>query len=238
MLYLGDCTLAPWQPSKLNQETGLRTKEPGGGEGSSTPQLPVQTPAVRTKRFPVPSSLYPMHGHIFMLLRRYVQTQYDHSTWLKLMKNAGLETLEFDHKTVYPDQHIYDLVGQAAEMTGIPAGELHEKFGEYLVPDLMFMYQRYIQPEWKTLDMIENTEMTMHKQVRREHAENRPPVLEVQRVNKDELFIDYVSKRRMSGLAVGIVRGLATYFDEADRIEVLPTTREEDEHVRIHVRRR
>jgi hypothetical protein len=178
-----------------------------------------------------------MHGHIFMLLKRYVQTQYDHSTWLKLMKNAGLETLEFDHKTVYPDKHIYDLVGQAAEMTGIPAGELHEKFGEYLVPDLMFMYQKHIRPEWKTLDMIENTEMTMHKQVRSEHAENSPPVLNVKRLSKNELIINYVSKRRMSGLAVGIVRGLATYFDEADRIDVMPTTSEDGERVSIHVRR-
>ncbi|MGY2134498.1 heme NO-binding domain-containing protein [Hymenobacter sp. HD11105] len=178
-----------------------------------------------------------MHGHIFMLLKRYVQTQYDHSTWLKLMKNAGLETLEFDHKTVYPDQHIYDLVGQAAEMTGIPAGELHEKFGEYLVPDLMFMYQKHIRPEWKTLDMIENTEMTMHKQVRSEHVENRPPVLQVRRLNENELIIDYISKRRMSGLAVGIVRGLAAYFDEADRIDVMPTTSEDGERVSIHVRR-
>jgi hypothetical protein len=178
-----------------------------------------------------------MHGTVIMLLKRYVQTQYDHSTWLKLMELSGLENVEFDHKTVYPDEHIYALVGQAAEMTGIPAGELHEKFGEYLVPDLMFMYQKYVQPDWKTLDMIEHTELTMHKQVRREHPENSPPVLNVKRLSENELIIDYVSPRRMSGLAVGIVRGLATYFDEGDRIDVMPTTSEDGEQVSIHVRR-
>ena len=51
-------------------------------------------------------------------------------------------------------------------------------------------------------------------------------------------MIDYVSARRMSGLAVGTVRGLAVYFDETDRIDVMPTTPEEGERVRIHVRRR
>jgi hypothetical protein len=178
-----------------------------------------------------------MHGTVLLLLKRYVQTQYDHSTWLKLMELAGLEKVEFDHKTVYPDEHIYALVGQAAEMTGISAGELHEKFGEYLVPDLMFMYQKYVQPEWKTLDMIEHTELTVHKQVRREHPENSPPVLNVRRLNDNELIIDYVSPRRMSGLAVGIVRGLAAHFDEADRIDVMPTTSEDGERVSIHVRR-
>jgi hypothetical protein len=178
-----------------------------------------------------------MHGTILTLLKRYVQTQYDHSTWVKLIELAGLEQIEFNHKTVYPDEHIYTLVGHAAEMTGLSAGELHEKFGEYLVPDLMYMYQKLLKPEWNTLDMLEHTELTMHARVRQEHSENAPPVLEVSRLGPNELMIDYVSSRRMSGLAVGIVRGLATYYDEADRIDVMPTTSEDGERVRIHVRR-
>jgi hypothetical protein len=178
-----------------------------------------------------------MHGTILTLLKRYVQTQYDHSTWVKLMALSGLENVVFDHKSVYPDEHIYALVGHAATMTGLSAGELHEKFGEYLVPDLMYMYQKLLRPEWKTLDMLENTELTMHKQVRQEHHENAPPVLEVTRLGPNELMIDYVSPRRMGGLAVGIVRGLAAYFDEAERIDVQPTTTEDGQRVRIHVRR-
>ena len=178
-----------------------------------------------------------MHGSIFSLLKRYVQTQYDHSTWVKLTELAGLEQMDYDPKQVYPDEHIYALVGHAAEQTGIPAGELHEKFGEYLVPDLMYMYQRLIKPEWKTLDMIEHTEGTMHVRVRQEHEHNAPPVLKVTRLNENELIVEYMSARRMSGLAVGIIRGLAVYFDEADRIDVMPTTSEEGERVSIHVRR-
>ena len=179
-----------------------------------------------------------MHGSILTMLKRYVQTQYDHSTWVQLTELAGLANAEFDHKTVYPDEHLYALLGQAAAVAGLSVGEVHEKFGEYLVPDLLYMYQKLLRPEWKTLDLIEHTELVMHRQVRLDHAKNAPPVLDVTRLGPDELFIDYVSARRMSGLAVGIVRGLAAYFDEADRIDVLPTTAEEGERVRIHVRRR
>ncbi|MCR5886457.1 heme NO-binding domain-containing protein [Hymenobacter sp. J193] len=179
-----------------------------------------------------------MHGTIFTLLKRYVQTQYDHSTWLRLLEASGLTSGDFDHKSVYPDEQMYALVGKAAEMTGLQANELQEKFGEYLVPDLMYMYQKLLQPEWTTLDMIEHTEATMHAQVRREHTENAPPVLNVTRISSHELVIDYVSKRRMGALAVGIVRGLARYYDEADQIEVTPTTSEDGEEVRIRVRRK
>ena len=41
----------------------------------------------------------------------------------------------------------------------------------------------------------------------------------------------------MGALAVGMVRGVASYYNEADRIEVAPTTSENGEHVRIRVRR-
>ncbi|OGX90617.1 heme NO-binding domain-containing protein [Hymenobacter coccineus] len=178
-----------------------------------------------------------MHGTILILLKRYIQTQYDHSTWVNLLELAGLSGATFDHKTVYPDENLYALVDQAAAATGATAGELHERLGEYLVPDIMYMYQKLVDPTWRTLDMLEHTEHTMHRQVRREHAENAPPVLAVKRLSPNEVQIDYVSARRMGGLAVGIVRGLAAYYDEADRIAVTPTTSADGQRVSIYVQR-
>ena len=176
-----------------------------------------------------------VHGTIFTLLKRYVQTQYDHSTWVRLIEVSGLSAVDFDHRNVYPDEHMYALVGKAAEMTGLSADELHEKFGEYLVPDLLYMYQKLIQPEWRTLDMLEHTEAVMHTRVRADHAGYRPPVLDVRRVSPREALIEYVSPRRMGALAVGIVRGLARYFDEEDYIVIEPVTSENGERVQIRV---
>ena len=45
----------------------------------------------------------------------------------------------------------------------VSVGELHEKFSEYLVPDLMCMYHKPLKPELKTLDVLEHTEPTKHK---------------------------------------------------------------------------
>ncbi|MCB2376692.1 heme NO-binding domain-containing protein [Hymenobacter sp. BT635] len=179
-----------------------------------------------------------MHGSIINLLKRFVQTQYDHSTWLKLVELSGLPSADFDMMTVYPDEHIFALVGQAAIMTGIPAVQLQEKFGEFLVPDLMLVYKRYVQPGWGTLEMIENTEEAMHGAVRRDAPGTRPPILHVTRLSEKELRVEYESERRMGALAVGIIRGLAAYFDEADDIEVTPLTSENEERVVIRVRQR
>ena len=178
-----------------------------------------------------------MHGSTLTLLKRYVQTQYDHSTWGKLMELSGLENIANDYKTVCPNEHTYPLVDHAAEMTGPSAGELHEKFGEYLVPDLMCMYQKPLKPEWKILDALEHTEPTKRKQMRQKNIQNPPPVPYVRRLGTNELVIDYVPMHRMSGLAVGIMRSLVAYYDEADHINVPLSTFEESERVRIHVRR-
>ena len=176
-----------------------------------------------------------MHGTIFTLLKRYFQTQYDHSTWVRLLELSGLSATDFNHRDVYPDEHMYALVGQAAEMTGLSADELHEKFGEYLVPDMLYMYQKLIRPEWRTLDMLEHTETVMHTHVRAAHTGNRPPVLDVRRIGPNEALIEYVSPRRMGALAVGIVQGLARYFDEENHIVVEPLTSGNGERVQIRV---
>ncbi|WP_303311735.1 heme NO-binding domain-containing protein [Hymenobacter sp. BT730] len=172
------------------------------------------------------------------LLKRYVQTQYDHATWIRLVETSGISRSDFEVQEVYPDQDLYALVGHAAEMAGVPPEELHEKFGEYLVPDLMLMYGKLVNPEWRTLEMVENTEMHMHVHIRQQNPGHTPPVLKVERLGKNELQVDYVSPRRMGALAVGIIRGLAVYFNEEERIEVVPETSENGEHVSIRVRRK
>ena len=125
-----------------------------------------------------------MHGTILTLLNRYLQIQNDHRTWVRLIELSGLGDVGFNHQTVYSDEHIYALVEPAVKMTGISAVELREKFGEYLVFDLTYMYQRLLKPEWKTLGT-------------REHTENLPPVLEAGRFGSNELMIDYVLLRCM-----------------------------------------
>ncbi|WP_156126359.1 heme NO-binding domain-containing protein [Hymenobacter sp. DG25B] len=178
-----------------------------------------------------------MHGTIMTLLKRYVQTQYDHATWVRLVEASGIAYSDFEVQAVYPDQDLYTLVGHAAEMSGVPAEELHEKFGEYLVPDLMLMYGKLVDPTWRTLEMVENTEKHMHVHIRHQNPGHNPPVLQVERLGKNELQVEYVSPRRMGALAVGIIRGLAVYYNEEERIEIEPVTSENGERVSIRVRR-
>ncbi len=178
-----------------------------------------------------------MHGSIFVMLKRYVTHHYDFATWHRLVVQSGLTETDFETQQVYPDEQLYQLVGMAAEHGGISATELQEKFGEFLVPDLLFMYHKLIFPGWRTLELIENVESRMHHAVRRDMNGATPPVLYVERLSRDVIRVQYVSRRRMGALAVGIIRGVARHFGEQDQIRITPTTREDGEHVEILVER-
>ncbi|HYF04345.1 MAG TPA: heme NO-binding domain-containing protein [Patescibacteria group bacterium] len=175
-----------------------------------------------------------MHGSIFVLLKKFVETRYDVATWHNLLRSAGIDHEYFLHQT-YPDKEAAGIIAAAVSATGLKSNTLLEDFGEFMVPDLMKVYAKYIKPEWRTFEMLEFTESVMHKAARQENPGTQPPVLNAMRVNPSLLIIDYYSKRRMGSLAIGIIRGIARYYHEEDIITITSTTESDAERVQIRV---
>lgn len=175
-----------------------------------------------------------MHGSMFFLLNQFVVRNYGNEKWLQLTKMAGtVESFEM-HKN-YPAAEMFSIIRAASEVTGQPENKLKEMFGEYLVPPLVSMYKQHINPDWKTFEMLENTEIVMHKAVRKQENEANPPLLLVTRVHDKLLTIDYYSKRRMASLAIGIINGIAKYYNEADKVNVICLSDPDDERVQIRI---
>ncbi|RDV11955.1 hypothetical protein DXT99_23320 [Pontibacter diazotrophicus] len=180
-------------------------------------------------------ALHLMHGSMFVLLERFVENTHDHSTWVKMLKEAGVEHMSFHMQEMYPTHEIFAIVGCLSETTGQSIFDLMEEFGEFMVPDLMLLYSRYVRPEWRTYEMLINTEEAMHGAARREDIRTNPPKLLVTKKGVDQLMIEYSSKRRMAGVAVGIVKGIARYFNESDKVEVMLLSPADAENVQIKV---
>ena len=155
-----------------------------------------------------------MHGILFTELRKYVSVKFGKAAWDDLLKNAGLGTKRFMPFDVYPDDEMALLVEKASTMTGQPAADILEDFGVFITPDLLLMYQGLVQPEWRTLDVIEHTEAVIHTVVREQKPGAQPPELVSQRLNADEVMITYGSSRKMCAVAKGIIKGLAEHYKE------------------------
>jgi hypothetical protein len=176
-----------------------------------------------------------MHGSIFVLLKRFVEYRYDFSTWIKLTEQAGIAHTSYQMQQMYPTREIFALLQAASHRTGIATEDLMEQFGEFIVPDLLLIYKKYLQPEWRTYDLLLNTEQAMHGAVRRENEQASPPVLLVTKKGNRQLLVEYHSIRRMAGVAIGIIKGIATYFQESEQVRVTCLTDKQEERVQIQV---
>ncbi len=153
--------------------------------------------------------------------QRFVVSRFGREAWPALTKAAsvplGDEILSLG--SVYPDDYLFAMVPAASELTGIAVPALLEQFGTYLAPSLMRIYESLIAPDWRTLDVLENTETSIHRVVRQRNPDASPPELRVQRQGTDDLEIDYRSRRKLCAVATGIVRGIALHFHETVSVE-------------------
>lgn len=163
-----------------------------------------------------------MHGIIHVQLQKFVEGQHGAPAWRELCRRAGLDRTIFTAIEVYPDDQLVRLVSEAVGMTGVPAEQLLESFGEFLVPTYLGVYGALVRPEWQTLDVLEHTENTIHRVVRKRQPGAEPPELKVTRVSSGEVLVLYASKRRLCAVARGIIRGVALHYEE--RIAIVEST--------------
>jgi hypothetical protein len=153
-----------------------------------------------------------MHGIIFAELEKFVTQAQGADQWQEVLAHANLPARVYMAVGSYPDADLMKLVQGASVVTQRPAADLLEGFGEFITPTLFSMYRTVINPAWRTLDLVENTESVIHKVVRTRGG--TPPVLAVQRQDATHLVVTYGSKRKLCALARGIILGIAKHYRE------------------------
>ena len=104
-------------------------------------------------------------------------------------------------------------------VSGRPLTTTLTRFGRFIAPHLLKIAEPFIDPSWRTLELVQHTESIIHRMVRQISPGASPPVLETVRVAPDELHMIYSSRRRLCVLATGIMRGIADHYREAIAIE-------------------
>ena|SRR5688572_4051296 len=155
-----------------------------------------------------------MHGFIFIEFDKFVLDHVQYTEWQQALKTNDIDNSSFSPTEIYEDDKMVQMLHLAAEVTRKSPEKLLELFGAFLAPDLMKVYRAYIDPNWKTLDVLENAETTIHVAVRKSTAGASPPILKVKRLSPRDVVIEYVSGRNMPELGVGLIKGLGTYFNE------------------------
>ena len=153
-----------------------------------------------------------MHGIVHAELKRFIETKHGRDAWSKIAQQTGLGNKIYMPTGTYPDQEVLAIVKAASELTRTPAAAILEDFGEFIVPTLMNMYKTLIKPEWGTMELLLNTEETIHRVVRIKNPGAQPPLLKFEKTGPNTLKFHYDSARQMSAVAKGIMKGVAAHY--------------------------
>ena len=160
-----------------------------------------------------------MHGLIFFYIQKFAEVACTGTaSWVIARSNDNATTAQYLPSGVYPDAEAVELLQAIARSTGRPLPLILEQFGEFLAPHLLKVAAKYVDPGWRTLDLIERTESIIHSMIRNANPGAAPPVLETVRPSPDELHLVYGSSRQLCPMAKGLIRGLAMHF--GDRITI------------------
>jgi predicted hydrocarbon binding protein len=160
-----------------------------------------------------------MHGLIHIELERFARQQAGDDQWEQAVIAAGLTNQTYVVTDRYDDTEALSLVVALAKITEIGPQALLEGFGRALAPALLSSFSYMVAPEWRTLELIENTEGLIHTALRASDEAARPPMLRVIRRSADEVIVIYASERRMCGVAKGIAHGLGDHFGESIMVD-------------------
>lgn len=178
-----------------------------------------------------------MHGIIFEELEEYTTTRHGSEAWETVLEAADLGSRTYLPINAYPDEELLAIVSAATEITGTPREELLTDFGQFAVQDLLHRYRAFLEEEWTALDVLENTEETMHKAVRLQEDDAEPPELDCRRVSDDEVVIEYSSDHQLCDLGEGIVKGIASEYDTRLAVDQERCMLDGDSRCEIHVSR-
>ncbi|HXM19627.1 MAG TPA: heme NO-binding domain-containing protein [Candidatus Tumulicola sp.] len=156
-----------------------------------------------------------MHGIIFVEFHKFVAEKLGPTAWNDVLRAALPKARHYYRGNHYPDHEFADLLAAAASMAKVDLPDFGQQFGEVIAPDLMRMYAISIDSSWRTLEMIENTEVVIHTIVRRSLHGAAPPRLRVERLGPNEIVLRYDSQRKMCYFAKGIALGVAKHFGES-----------------------
>lgn len=177
-----------------------------------------------------------MHGVIMSELKNFVTDNYDKNTWNLLLRKAQLWPRLYVPVADYPDSEAISLVTKASEMTQTAPTKILESFGEFVVGGLLRMYRPLIRDNWRTLDLIENTETAIHTAIRLRDKRAKPPNLRCVRVSPSEVIVHYGSERKMCSVARGIARGVANHYGDTVTITERTCMHRGDDHCEISVK--
>lgn len=160
-----------------------------------------------------------MKGVIYTLFQDMVEEQLGLECWEYLLENTELESGGvYTSGSNYPDEEIVALVTTLSEYSKLPAAELIESFGKYLLPHLIHSLPEKIRHYDNLWDFLASVDDVIHVEVHKIDPKAMTPEIKVLERSEGAMKISYKSPRKMCFLALGLIGQAGEHFNSSVEI--------------------
>lgn len=179
-----------------------------------------------------------MKGMVFTEFVEMVENQFSPEMADQIIVAANLPSGGmYTSVGTYHHGEMIALVELLSEKTDIPSADLIEAFGTYLFGRFFEQHPAFFEDMHCTFDFLSQIEEHVHQEVRKLYPDAELPTFETNRPDADTLEMTYRSRRPFADLALGLIRGCASHYDENLAIEQVDLSEDGRTHVRFTLRR-
>jgi len=156
-----------------------------------------------------------MKGIVFTELLEMVEDTFGPETADRIILASDLPTRgAYTAVGTYDHQEATRLVASLSKETGIPVAELLRTFGQHLFRRFGTLYPHFFAGSRSAFEFLAQIDQYIHVEVQKLYPDAELPLFDYEEVGPDRLVMVYRSKRALSDLADGLIRGCAAHFGE------------------------
>ena len=170
-----------------------------------------------------------MYGMVNKAVEDMICERHGEAMWERIKALAGVEVDVFVSNEAYPDELTYKLVGAASELSGKPAAELLESFGEHwILRTAREGYGELLNAGGRSLPEFLAHLPNFHARVSMIFPRLQPPRFKVSDQTERSLHLHYLTRRAgLTSFVVGLVKGLGKSFQTPVKKVELVQSREQ-----------
>jgi len=155
-----------------------------------------------------------MKGIVFTEFLELVENEFGLEVVQQIIDECELETAGvYTSVGTYSHKDMFKMVAKLSEIKGLPVPALLTVFGEYFFTTLKDKYPVFVEKP-NLFSFLNSIDQYIHPEVLKLYPDAELPRFDAEIKSDNEMMLNYMSSRKMSDLAIGLIKGAANHFKE------------------------
>ncbi|MDC0100746.1 MAG: heme NO-binding domain-containing protein [Crocinitomicaceae bacterium] len=177
-----------------------------------------------------------MKGIVFTEFLELIENEFGLEVVQQIIDECELDTDGiYTSVGTYSHKDMFKMVGKLSEIKGVPVPALLTVFGEYFFTTLKDKYPVFVEKP-DLFSFLNSIDQYIHPEVLKLYPDAELPRFDAEIKSDNEMLLNYISSRKMSDLAIGLIKGGSNYFKED--VEIFKVSEEDDgEKVMLRIKK-